>query len=631
MSRPARPASSAFSSSSAAAASAEDATATASARAPRAAASAASWPASTVSSAATDPSRPGSRRTGGEQRARAVLAGQAERQRLAAGLPGRALPLGLPLGLGQLAHPRLGLLVRGDGGLVPLVEAELALVERADLGLHPIELGLGVCGSLAGLGGRRGQPGDLLAAGGGRVRSALTCPVSLARPSRRSATARAAATSARSASASRFSSPGGPDCVGQRHVRAVQGRLQLAFLGTHLAGLGLDRLGVAPGADLVRSADRWRARSAASGAVPRKRSSRADRRYQVSWAVASCGASAAIARSSSASARALGEGRLDLGAALADGLLVGDLAVELGAQADEVVGEQPQPRVAQLGLDPGGAAGDLGLPAEGLELAAKLAGEVGDPGQVGLHRVELAQRLFLALAVFEDAGGLFDEAAAILRTGLQHRVELALPDDDVHLAADAGVGEQLLDVEQPGRVAVDLVLAGAVAEHPAGDRDLGVVDRQRVVGVVDGERDLGPAERRARGRAGEDDVFHLAAAQRLGALLAEHPGDGVDDVGLARPVGPDDGGDAGLEAKRRGRGEGLEALERQRLEVHESPRSACGDILEESSAPRSGPAAGRPDLPVPIAQMALCQSRLRAFGQAVQLKIERRIKFLLTG
>ena len=32
---------------------------------------------------------------------------------------------------------------------------------------------------------------------------------------------------------------------------------------------------------------------------------------------------------------------------------------------------------------------------------------------------------------------------------MQDRVELALPDDDVHLAADAGVGEQLLDVEQP--------------------------------------------------------------------------------------------------------------------------------------------------------------------------------------
>ena len=44
--------------------------------------------------------------------------------------------------------------------------------------------------------------------------------------------------------------------------------------------------------------------------------------------------------------------------------------------------------------------------------------------------------------------------------------------------------------------------------------------------------------------------------------------DRVDDVGLARAVGPDHAGDAGLEAQRRRRGERLEALERQALEVH---------------------------------------------------------------
>ena len=79
---------------------------------------------------------------------------------------------------------------------------------------------------------------------------------------------------------------------------------------------------------------------------------------------------------------------------------------------------------------------------------------------------------------------------------------------------------------------------------------------------------LGAAERRAPGGAGEDDVLHLAAAQRLGALLAHDPGERVDDVGLAGAVGADDAGDARLEAQRRGRGEGLEAAQGQALEVH---------------------------------------------------------------
>ena len=246
-------------------------------------------------------------------------------------------------------------------------------------------------------------------------------------------------------------------------------------------------------------------------------------------------------------------------------------AVELGLPVHQVVGGQPQPGVAQVGLDGLGAARHLGLAAQRLELAAQLGGQVGQPGQVGRHRVELADRLFLALAVFEHAGGLFDERATVLRARLQDLRQPALPDDDVHLAADAGVAQQLLDIHQPATVAVDLVLAGAVAEHPPGDRHLGVLDRQRVVGVVDGDGHLGAAQRGPRRRAGEDDVLHLAAAQRLGALLAHHPGQGVDDVGLAGSVGTDDAGDARLEAQSRRRREGLEALQRQTLEVHGVP------------------------------------------------------------
>ena len=234
--------------------------------------------------------------------------------------------------------------------------------------------------------------------------------------------------------------------------------------------------------------------------MERKRSCRVESLYQVSWAAASSGASSACAASSSPSQRWTSAfSRLDLLAALAQRGLVGDLLVQGGAQGVQVVGEQPEPGVAQVGLDAGGAAGHLGLLAERLELAAQLGGEVGQPVEVGLHRVELAERLLLALAVLEDAGGLLDERAAVLGLGVQHRVEPALADDDVHLPADAGVAEQLLDVEQAAGVAVDLVLALAGAEHPAGDRHLGVVDRQGAVGVVDREGDLGPA-RAAPGR-----------------------------------------------------------------------------------------------------------------------------------
>ena len=296
----------------------------------------------------------------------------------------------------------------------------------------------------------------------------------------------------------------------------------------------------------------------------------------------------------------LGQLGLDLGPPRAQGGLVGDLRLQAGGELDQVVGQQPQPRVAQVGLDDRRPPRDLGLAAERLELAAQLDREVLHPGQVGLHRVELAESLLLALAVLEDARGLLDEAAALVGAGGEHGVELALPDDDVHLAPDARVGEQLLDVEQAAGVAVDRVLRAAVAEHDPRDGDLGVVDRQRPVGVVDREADLGAPERRPpcprragrRRRPGEDDVLHLAAAQRLGALLAHDPGEGVDDVGLARAVRPDDAGDARLEVEGRRRREGLEALEGEALQVHAGVLLASRHRGRRAGRVRSGRTSG---------------------------------------
>ncbi|CAO0835785.1 hypothetical protein SMICM17S_12006 [Streptomyces microflavus] len=46
--------------------------------------------------------------------------------------------------------------------------------------------------------------------------------------------------------------------------------------------------------------------------------------------------------------------------------LVGDLVAQRVAQGCEVVREEPEPGVAQIGLDDGGPAGDGGLPAEQL-------------------------------------------------------------------------------------------------------------------------------------------------------------------------------------------------------------------------------------------------------------------------
>ena len=93
----------------------------------------------------------------------------------------------------------------------------------------------------------------------------------------------------------------------------------------------------------------------------------------------------------------------------------------------------------QLGDELAVAAGRLGLALERAQLAADLAQQVLHAQQAGLGGVEAALGLLLAAAVLEHAGGLLDDRPAVLGAGVEHRVDLALADDDVLLAADAGV------------------------------------------------------------------------------------------------------------------------------------------------------------------------------------------------
>ena len=112
--------------------------------------------------------------------------------------------------------------------------------------------------------------------------------------------------------------------------------------------------------------------------------------------------------------------------------------------------------------------------------------------------------------------------------------------------------------------------------EPAHDRDLGEVALQRAVGVVDHHLDLGRARALDAVAAGEDHVLHRLAAHRQRALLAERPEHGVGDVRLAGAVRPDDHGHARAELELGPVGEGLEALHRDRPQVHQPAATSRG-------------------------------------------------------
>src|SRR5262249_2954807 len=155
----------------------------------------------------------------------------------------------------------------------------------------------------------------------------------------------------------------------------------------------------------------------------------------------------------------------------------------------------------------------------------------------------------------------------------ENHADLALLDNRVSLGAQAGVHQQLMDIAQSAHFAVNQVFAFPGTIESTRDLD---VTRERVDDVVEGMVSVpvavavGPERRRGvavsvavrpldyprskgetrqaethfRGRArlarvaaAENDVFHLVAAQALGALFAKHPRDGVGHVALAASIG----------------------------------------------------------------------------------------------
>ena len=240
------------------------------------------------------------------------------------------------------------------------------------------------------------------------------------------------------------------------------------------------------------------------------------------------------------------------------------------------------------------------LPLQRAALLLDLEDDVVDAGQVLLRRLELQLRGAAAALVLRDAGRFLDQLPPIGRPRAENLADLALLDDRVGLDAEPGVHQQVLHVAQPADLAVDQVFALARSVEPAHQLDVADDQRRLVVqrstaapqrlavcaststspaAAVDGRfarRQRGLAQRRhagalvarhargdaaqpqadfrgagrlARIAAAENDVLHAIAAQALGALLAEHPGDRIDDVALAAAVRPDDGGDAGVEGE----------------------------------------------------------------------------------
>ena len=252
-------------------------------------------------------------------------------------------------------------------------------------------------------------------------------------------------------------------------------------------------------------------------------------------------------------AQDVGGARLDLVAKLLGGrLTLGDL----GLQHVELMSSELRVEMLQLRGDLFVSARLAGLTLQRTNLPLHLSNEIGDAQQVLVGVLQLAEGFFLLRLELRDARRFLEHHPAILRLAGEQLRDVALRHHAVTRAPDARAHEELLDVFEPARRFVDEILAPAIPEHPPRHRHLVVAHGHArsgellLIHIADGQGNFGHAQRFAAIRAVEDAVRHLAAAQGFGGLLAQHPANGVRHIGLAAPIGADDGRHAGLEIQR---------------------------------------------------------------------------------
>ncbi len=238
------------------------------------------------------------------------------------------------------------------------------------------------------------------------------------------------------------------------------------------------------------------------------------------------------------------------------------------AGAPGAVARQRVARLQRLALEPLVQLGRLGLALQRPQPRARLALHVERAREVLLGPLQLQLRAPAALAVLPEPGRLLDHQPPLARARQDDLLDLALRDHGVHLLAEPRVGEHLHHVHEPAAGAVQAVLALTVAVQLPHDRDLGEVEVERAVVVVDHHLHLGGVRALHAVRAREDHVLHRLPAHRERRLLTERPQHGVGDVRLAGPVRAHDHRHARAELQLGPGGEGLEALHGNGTQVH---------------------------------------------------------------
>ena len=201
----------------------------------------------------------------------------------------------------------------------------------------------------------------------------------------------------------------------------------------------------------------------------------------------------------------------------------------------------------------------FGLLLQGFQLLFKNAGQVADAFQIAFRFGNFSQAFGFSALKAADAGHFFKDDSPFFGLTVQDAVDTVLADDGHRILTDTGVGQEVMDILQAARPAVDIVFAVAGAEQAPGDDDFRKFRVQGMVAVIKIERYFGRPLRPAGLRTGKDDIFSTLAPQLADILFPHDPADGVGNVALAAAVRPDDGRHALIKVQSCLIGKGFEA------------------------------------------------------------------------
>ena len=197
---------------------------------------------------------------------------------------------------------------------------------------------------------------------------------------------------------------------------------------------------------------------------------------------------------------------------------------------------------------------------QGFQLQFQLRNLITDTHQIFFGVSKFPLGFLLAVPVFGDTRCLFKDLTTVSTLQREDLIDSALADVGVAFSAKAGVHEHLMDIPEPGRLLVDVILAVTAAVIASGDHDLIGIVSQCPIRIIQGQSSFRKTNGSTLLGAAKDHILHLCATQSLGTLLTHDPEDCVGNIRFTGAVGAHDGGDIIAKPDQRLIREGLKAL-----------------------------------------------------------------------